>query len=89
MEKVIDELRPKISLGMNESAAISHLKESGLSIIEAIKAVRELFQVNLGVAKQLVASHSAYSQVAAASVPLQEEFIRAFEDIGDKQRGPE
>ena len=60
------------------------MKRRGLTIIDAIKAARELFGVSLGEAKELVASNPAYTEVAIASAPLQNEILQAFEDYAKK-----
>lgn len=81
MNSPIDELRKRVAEGMSQDEAIDAIQRHGLPIIEAIKVMRELYGINLGDAKNAVASHSAYAQAAEASRPLQDEAIRAFQEI--------
>jgi ribosomal protein L7/L12 len=60
---------------------LSNLKASGMTIAEAIKASTQLFSMGLGEAKTLVSSDPAWMPVAEAAAPLQEELIKAFEDV--------
>ena len=82
MNNTIEELRKQVAAGLPQSDAIETMHRDGLPIIEAIKVTRELYCINLGAAKNAVSSHPAYAQVAEASKPLQEEVIRAFEELG-------
>jgi len=83
MNHPIDEFRKRMNEGMSQSEVIYSIQHSGLSIIEAIKLVRELFGISLGAAKDQVASHPAYSEFAKASDPLHEELIRFFQKSGE------
>jgi hypothetical protein len=82
VNNTVEELRKCVAAGLPQSDAIATMHRYGLPIIEAIKVTRELYCINLGAAKNAVSSHPAYAQVAAASKPLQEELIRAFEGLG-------
>jgi ribosomal protein L7/L12 len=79
MTPILDNLRAKIANGMSESDAIAEMRRFDLPILEAIKTVRELFQVSLGAAKQSVGNHPAYSQIASASDHLHEQFIQVIQ----------
>ena len=76
-----DELRKRVSEGLSQRDAISTMKGQGVSTIEAIKVVRELYSIDLGAAKQLVTSHDAYSSAAAA--PLQNAILETLEEHGE------
>ena len=82
MNSTIEELRKRVAEGLPQSEAIDAMHRHGLPIIEAIKVTRELFCINLGAAKNVVSCHPAYAQVAKASMPLQDEVIRAFQELG-------
>ncbi|MFN7769049.1 MAG: hypothetical protein ACK5UC_17735 [Planctomycetaceae bacterium] len=82
MNNTIEELRKRVAAGLPQSDAINAMHRDGLPIIEAIKATRELYCINLGAAKNAVSSHPAYAQIAEASKPLQDEVIRAFQELG-------
>ena len=79
MTPILNDLRAKIESGMSESDAIAEMHRADLPILEAIKAVRELFQVSLGTAKQSVGNHPAYSPIAMASDPLHEQFMQVIQ----------
>ena len=78
-----DELRKRVSEGLSQRDAISTMKGQGVSTIEAIKVVRELYSIDLGAAKQLVTSHDAYSSAAAAAAPLQNAILETLEEHGE------
>ncbi len=80
MESQLNDLRSEMSDGRTQSDVIASMKRRGFTIIDAIKATRELFGVSLGDAKELVASHPAYNAVAVASAPLHNEILQVFED---------
>jgi len=84
MEYQLDEFRSEIAQGRSQSDIIASMKCRGFTILDAIKAVRTLFAVSLGEAKELVASNAAYSESADASAPLQDEMIRSFEKLSTK-----
>jgi ribosomal protein L7/L12 len=86
MASILDDLRMKIASGISESDAIAEMRRADLPILEAIKAVRELFQVSLGAAKQLVGNHPAYSQIAKASDTLHEQFMNVIQKEDSVQK---
>jgi ribosomal protein L7/L12 len=61
--------------------AISQMKRQGLPPIDAIKAVRSKFSVGLGDAKQLVMSHPAWAEEAAAAATLHDEIEMALNHL--------
>ena len=63
--------------GASVDATIKMMHDSGMTITEAIKAARELFAVDLGVAKQMVSAHTAWSNEVHAGSVLHDELIRA------------
>lgn len=71
--------RLKIAHGFSESETIAEMRRVELPILEAIKVASELFQVSLGTAKQLVANHPAYRQIAMSSDPLHEQIIQVIQ----------
>ncbi|WP_237227869.1 ribosomal protein L7/L12 [Rubinisphaera sp. JC750] len=78
-------LRESIDADATPDEITSRLHESGFTIIEVIKTIRELYGVSLNEAKQTVAPHPSYVDVNAAAIPLHEETIKAFNDIaGDE-----
>ena len=83
MKSPIEELRMRVANGMSQADSIEAMQSFGLPIIEAIKMTRELFCLSLGAAKKLVEAHPAYSQIAGASRPLQDEVLRVFQEIGE------
>jgi hypothetical protein len=71
MESRLEEFRSEIAGGKTRSDVIASMQRRS----------RELFGVSLGDAKELVVSHPAYSDAAAASAPLHDETIRVLEDF--------
>lgn len=84
MSNQFEELRSELEQGRSQSNVITSMSQRGFTILDAIKATRELFGVSLGEAKDIVASHVAYRGIADASSPLQDEIIRSFEQCLDE-----
>lgn len=57
---------------------IAQSHESGATIVECIKAVAQHFELNLGQAKQAVASHPSWSAIAKANEFLHEQAIASL-----------
>jgi ribosomal protein L7/L12 len=57
---------------------VAELRRDGLSIIDAIKAVRKACGVSLGEAKAIVTSNAAWADVAQESQSLREEAWKLF-----------
>jgi ribosomal protein L7/L12 len=85
IEPPLDYFRSELAKGMSQGEVIAAMKCRGLSILDAIKAAREVFAISLGEAKQLVASHPDYCETAAASAPLQDELIQSFQDVAEQR----
>lgn len=75
-----ERFRSAIRAGQSQGEILADMKRTGLTIMDAIKATRELFSVSLGDAKQLVSQHPDWLTVAAASAPLHESLIQSFDD---------
>ena len=60
----------KIDSGKKQNEIIEYLHDSGVTIIESIKIVMSLYQLSLGEAKSVVASHPIWRGVAEAARPL-------------------
>ncbi len=84
IESQLDYFRSQVAKGMSQGEVIAAMKSRELSILDAIKAAREVFGISLGEAKQLVALHPDYCETAAASAPLQDELIQSFQDLAER-----
>lgn len=71
-EQVVEEYRKNIAQGVSREDIIARLREDGFNIIEAIRALRELYGMHLGEAKQLVSAHPSWIPVARQAEPLHE-----------------
>ena len=62
-------------------AGFAELKRRGLSITETIKAVREVGQISLGQAKELVTSSPVWRQTAERAKPLHDDALAALASL--------
>lgn len=85
MESQIDSLRMELSQGKPQHELIASMKHRGFTIIDAIKASRSLFSLSLKDANDLVATHPDYVEIAVASIPLQDAFFDALEELSARQ----
>ena len=61
--------------------ALVNLKTQGLSISQAIKAVRAVAKVSLGQAKEWASASAAWREVAAQSKPLHDDAIAVIDSL--------
>ena len=86
MQIPLDELRAELLNGKSQSDLVAEMKYRGLTILDTIKAVRELYSISLGDAKQIVSSHPKWVETASAAVPFQDELIQSFQDLASRQQ---
>lgn len=80
LEEVIRDCKENAARGnLDASKLIGYLYDQEVNIIDSIKVVSRVFNLSLGQAKKLVTSHSAWSEVAETSGPLQDELIQALD----------
>lgn len=77
-----------LKAGRPKTELLHEMKCHGLTILEAIKAARELFGISLAEAKQLVCSHPDWRETAVAGAPLHEELIKACKAAEAGQPSP-
>ncbi len=65
--------------------ALADLKSEGLTISEAIKAVRQVARVSLGQAKEWVSASAAWRSTALSAQALQEEALEVLHEMGSEQ----
>jgi ribosomal protein L7/L12 len=61
----------------------TELRDSGATIIESLKVVREIEQVNLGQAKLIVDQSATWRDAYAANRALRDEIVRAIDSADD------
>lgn len=83
-QQLVAEARHKVAQGIPVSDIISYLHQQSISIIDAIKVIREVYGISLGESKRLVTSNSAWGSVVEAAKPLHEK-LEKFEL--DEQEG--
>lgn len=68
------------------SAFVTKSHSDGLTIVETIKAVRELFSIGLGEAKDVVVAQPCWRLTVESSMPLHEEAIQEVVNSSDLSR---
>jgi hypothetical protein len=84
-EEIIEKYRRRIHSDGSIEEVIDGLHSEGLSITDAMKAVRILYGINLGEAKRLVTAHPIWSSVVRANEPLHdalEKYAASWSDDG-------
>ena len=82
-EAVIDSLRPEVQRGLSREDAVVALHTAGLTIIQSIKGLSQLYGLSISDAKSVVGSHPLWAQMAKAAEPLHQE----LEDSAEKMKG--
>jgi ribosomal protein L7/L12 len=83
MERFLDLARDLRSKGMDLNDVLTELRDSGATIIESVKVVREIEQVNLGQAKLIVDQSATWRDAYASNVALRDEVVRAIDGADD------
>jgi hypothetical protein len=78
LEKVCEQ---KLQAGVSLDDVIEYLHVQGVSILDAIKLVRNAGGVPLGDAKQVVSCHAAWQSIVKANEALHDASEAAVQDI--------
>ncbi|MGE6763699.1 hypothetical protein ACQKGO_37155 [Corallococcus interemptor] len=82
-DAVIDSLRPNVLRGVSKEDVVVALHAAGLTIIECIKGLMQLYGLSLGDAKSIAASHPVWRGIVKAAEPLHDE----LEAYAEKMKG--
>ncbi|MBC8042202.1 MAG: hypothetical protein IAF08_02040 [Rhizobacter sp.] len=82
-EDILSESKNKIRQGASPDDIITYLHVRKFTIAESIKAVRHLYALPLGEAKQLVAMHPAWKDVDQATAEFHRELIETLKTDKD------
>ncbi|HXR65321.1 MAG TPA: hypothetical protein VN729_05330 [Ktedonobacteraceae bacterium] len=77
-EQLRENYQKRVAQGEQSNKIIEDLRTDGFTIIEAIKIVRMLYQMNLKDAHQAIASHPAWQDVVRNAEPLHNEIEKAL-----------
>jgi ribosomal protein L7/L12 len=78
LEKVCEQ---KLQAGVTLDDVIEYLHVQGISILDAIKVVRNAGGMPLGDAKQVVSCHAAWQNIVKANEALHDESEAAVQDM--------
>ena len=73
--------KQKLLAGVSLDDVIAYLHIQGISILDAIKVVRNASGMSLGDAKQVVSCHAAWRSIAKANEVLHDESEAAVQDM--------
>jgi ribosomal protein L7/L12 len=71
--KLVADAQGKVFQGVSADEVIKYLHHQGISIIDAIKVIREVYGISLGESKRLVTSNSAWGEVVEAARSLHDD----------------
>lgn len=90
-DAVIARYKEKLLAGASLESIIRFLHDDGLTIIESMEAVRTLYSVSLGEAKQLVSGQPCWNEVVvshqAFHQALEDALFNEMYQIGDNSDG--
>ncbi|NBD12870.1 hypothetical protein [Corallococcus silvisoli] len=78
-DAVIASVREDVRQGLSVEKAVVALHDAGLTIVQSIKALIELYGMPLNDAKSAAASHPVWGRVVKAAEPLHDE-LEAYAD---------
>lgn len=84
-EDLEETARSLVRQGTSNEDLIFQLHEHGASILDSIKALRNVRGISLGLAKEIVSSHPVWEQIVTASQPLHDEAVAAAEEAAREE----
>ena len=78
----VAECLPLVTQGIACSEIIVYLQQKGLSLIDSVEVVSDLYRISLTGAKKIVFSHPTWRVVAEASSELHESLIQELKEDG-------
>lgn len=72
-EKLLTDTRDKVALGMSKEEIVAFHHDAGLSIVESMGIVGQVYALPLSEAKDLVAAHPVWKKIVDAAEPLHNE----------------
>ncbi|QAT81657.1 hypothetical protein EJ065_0042 [Corallococcus coralloides] len=82
-DAAIASLRPDVQRGLSKEDAVVALHDAGLTIIECIKGLMQLYGLSLGDAKFIAAGHPVWRDIVKAAEPLHDD----LEAYAEKNKG--
>jgi ribosomal protein L7/L12 len=85
--KLINQCIDKRNGGASAESVVEFLRGEGLTIVESIKIVREVFRVSLGDAKAIVTNNESWRSEVRAADQLHDELLRNIQsDNGNSEK---
>lgn len=84
-DAVIASVRQEVQRGLSVEGAIVALRDAGLTIVQSMKALTQLFGMSLGAAKAVTAGHPVWAGVTKAAEPLHDDLEAFAKKDGDKR----
>lgn len=79
-EKLLEESRDRVARGMSQDEIIAFHHDAGLSIVESMWIVSQVYALPLSQAKDLVAAHPVWKKIVDAAEPLHDELEKLAKD---------
>ena len=79
LENMREECQKRLSHGAGPADLILYLHREGITIVESIKALKEIYKLSLGEAKELVTAHPAWAEEVRNADILHEELEKALQ----------
>lgn len=78
LRKAVDECRAATERGATREEIVARLHERGISIIDSMKVLKELYGLSLGEAKAVVTAHPAWISAVTRADVLHGEIVEAL-----------
>lgn len=80
LENMIEECQKRVSHGASRGDLVLYLHHEGITIVESMKVLKEIYQLSLGEAKELVTAHPAWANEVRGADILHEELEKALQE---------
>ncbi|MCA1578804.1 MAG: hypothetical protein LC794_15735 [Acidobacteria bacterium] len=78
-ENLLEECRRRVSKGASREDLILYLRHEGITIVESMKVLKEIYSLSLAEAKEQVTAHPAWANEVRSADILHEELQDALE----------
>ncbi|HET8669751.1 MAG TPA: hypothetical protein VFM05_03720 [Candidatus Saccharimonadales bacterium] len=79
LESMMKECQKRASRGASSEDLILYLRREGITIVESMKVLKEIYKLSLGEAKELVTAHPAWADEVRSANILHEELENALQ----------
>lgn len=87
LENMIEECQKRVSHGASREDLILYLHHEGITIVDSMKVLKEIYKISLGEAKEIVTAHPAWTDEVRSADILHEQLEKALQEEDGVRHG--